>query len=169
MEKEIWERSKSDTIGQKQFYLDNISNYNWKDRVQADIFSSSDKSIITKAFKFAKKGKDVNYIKENLNVDGKVNIMVQSGLYENDDKIIPKSIQPKKGLSDIVKEGDYYFFLNTKEILPSQPKDFLEARGKVINDYQQYLESHWVNELKKEVNIKVNDQVLAKIKQQLTK
>ena len=169
MEKEIWERSKSDTIGQKQFYLDNISNYNWKDRVQADIFSSSDKSIITKAFKFAKKGKDVNYIKENLNVDGKVNIMVQSGLYENDDKIIPKSIQPKKGLSDIVKEGDYYFFLNTKEVLPSQPKDFLEARGKVINDYQQYLESHWVNELKKDVNIKVNDQVLAKIKQQLTK
>lgn len=169
MEKEIWERSKSDTIGQKQFYLDNISNYNWKNRVQADIFSSSDKSIVTKALKFAKKGKDVNYIKENLNVDGKVNIMVQSGLYENDDKIIPKSIQPKKGLSDIVKEGDYYFFLNTKEVLPSQPKDFLEARGKVINDYQQYLESHWVNELKKDVNIKVNDQVLAKIKQQLTK
>lgn len=169
MEKEIWERSKSDTIGQKQFYLDNISNYNWKNRVQTDIFSSSDKSTVTKALKFAKKGKDVNYIKENLNVDGKVNIMVQSGLYENDDKIIPKSIQPKKGLSDIVKEGDYYFFLNTKEVLPSQPKDFLEARGKVINDYQQYLESHWVNELKKDVNIKVNDQVLAKIKQQLTK
>ena len=169
MEREIWERSKSDTIGQKQFYLDNISNYHWKKRVQADIFSSSNKSNLEKALKFAKKGKDIDYIKGNLNVDGKVNIMVQSGLYEEEDKTLPKSITPKKGLSDIVKEGDYFFFLNTKEILPSQAKDFLEARGKVINDYQQYLELNWVNELKKEVNIKVNDQVLSKIKKQLTK
>jgi peptidyl-prolyl cis-trans isomerase SurA len=37
MEKEIWERSKSDTIGQKQFYLDNIANYKWKKRVDLSV------------------------------------------------------------------------------------------------------------------------------------
>ncbi len=169
MEKEIWERSKTDTIGQKQFYLDNIANYNWKKRVQADIFSSSDKTILSKALKFAKNAKNVDFIKEKLNVDGKVNVMVQSGLYEEDDKTLPKSIQPKTGFSEIVKEGDYYFFLNVKEVLPSQAKEFLEARGKVVNDYQQFLESNWVKELKKDVNIKVDNQVFAKIKKQLTK
>jgi len=95
--------------------------------------------------------------------------MVQSGLYEDDDKTLPKSIQPTKGLSEIVKEGDYYFFLNTKDILPSQPKDFLEAKGKIINDYQQFLETNWVKELKKDVTITLNGQVLAKVKKQLTK
>jgi peptidyl-prolyl cis-trans isomerase SurA len=169
MEKEIWERSKTDTIGQNQFYLDNVSNYNWKKRVQTDIFSSSDKSILAKALKLSKKGKDIDYIKEKSNVDGKVNVMVQSGLYEDDDKTLPKSIQPTKGLSEIVKEGDYYFFLNTKDILPSQPKDFLEAKGKIINDYQQFLETNWVKELKKDVTITLNGQVLAKVKKQLTK
>lgn len=169
MEKEIWERSKTDTIGQNQFYLDNISNYNWKKRVQTDIFSSSDKSILAKALKLSKKGKDIDYIKEKLNVDGKINVMVQSGLYEDDDKTLPKSIQPTKGLSEIVKEGDFYFFLNTKDILPSQPKDFLEAKGKIINDYQQFLETNWVKELKKDVTITLNGQVLAKVKKQLTK
>lgn len=169
MEKEIWERSKTDTIGQYQFYLDNVSNYNWKKRVQTDVFSSSDKSILTKALKLSKKGKDIDYIKEKLNVDGKINVMVQSGLYEDDDKTLPKSIKPTKGLSEIVKEGDFYFFLNTKDILPSQPKGFLEAKGKIINDYQQFLETNWVKELKKDVTITLNEQVLAKVKKQLTK
>lgn len=169
MEKEIWERSKTDSVGQNQFYLDNISNYAWKQRVQADIYSSSDKSILSKALKYAKRSKNVDYIKEKLNVDGKVNVMVQSGLYEEGDKTLPTSIELKKGLSDIVKEGDFYFFLNSTEVLPAQAKKFDEARGRVINDYQQYLESHWVNELKKDVKINVDDTVLAKIKNQLTK
>ncbi|MFC4740656.1 peptidylprolyl isomerase [Flavobacterium ponti] len=167
MEREIWDRSKSDTIGQKQFYLDNIANYKWKKRVETEIYSSTNKSDIEKAFKYAKKGKDANYIKGKLNEEGKVNVMVQSGLYEEDDKSLPKKIELKSGLSEIVKEGDYYFFLNTKKVLPSQSKDFSEARGRVINDYQQFLEANWVSELKKNVDIKVNKDVLQKVKNQL--
>lgn len=167
MEREIWERSKSDTIGQKQFYLDNIANYQWKKRIQADVFSSTNKSDLEKALKYAKKDKSIEYIKEKLNQDGKVNIMVQSGLYEDDDKALPKTIDASMGLSKIVKEGDYYFFMNVKEVLPAKAKDFLDARGRVINDYQQYLEANWVNELKKSVDIKVNNDVLQKMKNQL--
>jgi peptidyl-prolyl cis-trans isomerase SurA len=167
MEREIWERSKSDTIGQKQFYLNNVANYQWKKRIGADIFSSTSKSAIEKAYKYAKKRKDIDYIKEKLNQEGKVDIMVQSGLYEDGDKTLPKTITNEEGLSKIVKEGDYYFFMNVKEVLPAQAKDFLEARGRVINDYQQYLEANWVNELKQDVTIKVNRDVLQKIKKQL--
>ena len=167
MEREIWERSKSDTVGQKQFYLDNIANYKWKKRVETEIYSSTNKSDIEKAFKYAKKGKDADYIKGKLNEEGKVNVMVQSGLYEEDDKTLPKKIELNSGLSEIVKDGDYYFFLNTKKVLPSQPKDFIEARGRVINDYQQFLEANWVSELKKNVDIKVNNDVLQKVKNQL--
>lgn len=167
MEKEIWERSKSDTIGQKQFYLDNIANYKWKKRVETEVYSSANKSDIEKALKFAKKGKSTEYIKEKLNAEGKVNVMIQSGVYEEDDKILPKSLTLDKGLSSIVKEGDYYFFLNTKKVLPAEPKEFEEAKGKVINDYQQFLEANWVSELKKNVVIKINNDVLQKVKQQL--
>lgn len=167
MEKEIWERSKSDTIGQKKYYLDNISNYQWKERIEADIFSSTSKDDIEKAYKYAKKRKSIDYIKEEINQEGKVNIMVQSGIYEEGDKTLPKTIATKSGLSKIVKEGDYYFFMNVKEVLPAQPKDFLDAKGRVINDYQQYLEANWVNELKQDVTIKVNKDVLQKLKKQL--
>ena len=39
--------------------------------------------------------------------------------------------------------------------------------GKAVNDYQQYLESNWVNELRKEFDVKVNAAVFETIKKQL--
>ncbi|WP_338409193.1 peptidylprolyl isomerase [uncultured Flavobacterium sp.] len=164
MEKEIWDRSKSDTIGQKEFYLNNKANYTWKKRIQADIYSSTNRSDLEAALKLVEKGKEVIFIKNELNKDGKVNIMVQTGLFEEGDKFLPKSIKYKVERSKIVKEGDYYFFLNTSKITDSEPKKFEDAKGKIINDYQQFLDSNWVNELKNDVTIKVNKEVLEKVK-----
>lgn len=169
MEREIWERSKTDTIGQQKYYEDHISNYQWKKRLKADIFSTTNKTAIEQALKLTKKGKSIDYIKEELNKESKINIMVQTGLFEEDDKTLPKNTEAKVGLSKIVKQDDYYFFMNIAEIVPAQAKDLSEARGRVINDYQQFLEANWVNELKKNVNIKVNNEVLQKMKAQLNK
>jgi len=38
-------------------------------------------------------------------------------------------------------------------------RNFEEARGYVINDYQGYLEEQWISELKKKYPIKVNEAV----------
>ena len=110
MEKEIWNRSKTDTIGQKQFYLDHISNYKWKKRVETEVYSSSNKSDIEKALKYAKKGKDSEYIKNKLNAEGKVNVMIQKGVYEEDDKTLPKKSTLDKGLSEIIKKVNIISF-----------------------------------------------------------
>ncbi|WP_438966394.1 peptidylprolyl isomerase [Flavobacterium sp.] len=169
MEREIWERSKTDTIGQQQFYLENQKNYQWKERMVTDIYSSTSKDDLLKALKYAKNKKSVDFIKEKLNTKENVKIMVQSGTYEQGDKIIPKGIAFEKGISDVVQVGEYYFFANTSKVLPAQAKELSEAKGKVINDYQQALEANWVNELKKEVTIKVNNEVLDAIKKQLKK
>lgn len=169
MEREIWERSKTDTIGQQQFYLENQKNYQWKERMVTDIYSSTSKDDLLKALKYAKNKKSVDFIKEKLNTKENVKIMVQSGTYEQGDKIIPKGIAFEKGISDVVQVGEYYFFANTSKVLPAQVKELSEAKGKVINDYQQALEANWVNELKKEVTIKVNNEVLDAVKKQLNK
>jgi peptidyl-prolyl cis-trans isomerase SurA len=39
----------------------------------------------------------------------------------------------------------------------------------LINDYQQYLEQNWVNELKKEFSINVNQDVFEEVKKQIKK
>lgn len=169
MEKEIWNRAKSDTTGLKNFHKANIEKYQWKKRYDVDILSSTDKSIIEKAQKLLKKGKSLEYIKEKLNSDGKVNVMVKSGLYEEDHDILSQYSNAAVGVTSVVNKDKYYFVVNVKRINESGPKEFADCKGKVISDYQQFLENNWVDELKKEFQININKEVFSKVKLQLTK
>ena len=49
----------------------------------------------------------------------------------------------------------------------AEAKKLTDCTGKAVNDYQQYLESNWVNELRKEFDVKVNAAVFETIKKQL--
>ena len=167
MEKEIWNRAKNDTIGLNDYFKNNIKNYQWKKRYSADILSSTDSKVVEKAQKFLKKGKSLEYIKEQLNKDGKVNIMSKSGMYEEDYDVLSQFKDLPKGVTTIVSKDQYFFVVNISDVKPAGSKDLSECKGKVISDYQQYLENNWVDELKKEFTIKVNQDVFAKVKNQL--
>ncbi|TXI66351.1 MAG: peptidylprolyl isomerase [Flavobacterium sp.] len=167
MEKEIWNRAKNDTIGLNEYFQKNIKNYQWKKRYSADILSSTDLKVIEKAQKFLKKGKSIDYIKEQLNKDGKINIMSKSGMYEEDYDVLPQFNNLSKGVSSIVSKDKYHFVVNITDEKPAGAKELTECKGKVISDYQQYLENHWVDELRKEFSINVNQDVFAKVKNQL--
>ena len=74
-----------------------------------------------------------------------------------------------KGVTTIVSKDQYFFVVNISDVKPAGSKELSECKGKVISDYQQYLENNWVDELKKEFTIKVNQDVFAKVKNQLHK
>nr|WP_294935731.1 peptidylprolyl isomerase [uncultured Flavobacterium sp.] len=167
MEKEIWAKAKTDTLGLKNYYEANKANYVWKDRVDANVFSSTKLDVIKKAEAFLKKKKSIEFIKTELNKSGAVEIMVKTGVFEIGSDALPKHKTFNVGLNDIVHEGNYYFITQVNKKLDKGPKKLEETRGKVINDYQQYLEMHWVDELKKEFTVKVNQNTFEKVKGQL--
>lgn len=167
MEKEIWEKAKTDTLGLEAYYNAHKDSYMWKDRIDADVFSSTKEDVIKKVRKFLKKGMNAEYIKGELNKDNKVEVMEKTGIFETDSNAVPKQAKWQAGLSDIIKEGEYYYVVKVNKLLPKGPKTLDETKGRVINDYQQYLESNWVGNLKKEFNVQVNQDVFAKVKKQL--
>ncbi len=167
MEKEIWDKAKKDTLGLQQYYSQNTDKYRWNDRVNADVFSSTDRGVMVKVKEYLEQGKDAGFIKEKLNTDNKVNVMEKSGMFEKDSDILPKGYLWKTGVSDIISSDKYYYVVKTESLMPAAPKTIDEAKGKVINDYQQYLESTWGESLKKEFTVKVNDAAFQKVKKQL--
>ena len=167
MDREIWTKAKTDTLGLSNYFKQNIQNYQWKKRFDANIFSSTDKDVIAKAKKFLEKGKSIDYIKEKLNKDGKINIMVKSGLFEEDYDILPQYTNLSQGVSNVVTKDQYHFVVEVKEVKQAEAKKLTDCTGKAVNDYQQYLESNWVNELRKEFDVKVNAAVFETIKKQL--
>ena len=169
MEKEIWNRAKNDTIGLNDYFKNNIANYQWKKRFSVDILSSTDSKVIEKAQKYLKKGKSLDYIKAQLNKDGKINVMSKSGMYEEDYDVLSEYKNLSKGVSNVVTKDKYFFVVNVLDEKPAGAKELSECKGKVISDYQQYLESNWVNELKKEFDVKINANIFDTVKKQLQK
>ena len=167
MEKEIWEKSKTDTVGLQKFYDAHKGSYLWKNRVDATIVSSTKMDVIKQAQKYLKEGKTPEFIKEKLNTKGVVNVMANAGTFEEGAEALPKETKSQVGVSDIVKEGEYYFVTKVTKVMPAGPKTLDEARGKVINDYQQYLEENWVKDLRGEFGVKVNQDVFERVKKQL--
>lgn len=169
MEKEIWNKAKTDTIGLTDFYNNHKNDYMWKKRIDVDLLSSTDEKIIKKAKSYLKKGKTLDYIKEKLNIDDNVNIIEKSGVFEEDFDVLPELNVENKGVTQIVSKGNYYFVANVKDIKEAEPKKIEECKGKLVSDYQQYLENNWVSELKKEFSVNINQEVFNKVKKQLSK
>ncbi|WNM19045.1 peptidylprolyl isomerase [Flavobacterium capsici] len=167
MEKEIWNRSKTDTLGLEKFYEANKNSHMWKKRIEATIFSSTKKDMIEKALALLKKGSSPQEIKDKLNTKEVVNIMINANIFEEGNETIPKGTKFEKGVSPIIKEGEYYFATKVDKVLPEGVKTLEECKGKLTNEYQQYLEQHWVDELKGEFTVKVNQDVFNKVKADL--
>jgi peptidyl-prolyl cis-trans isomerase SurA len=168
MEKEIWTKSKTDSIGLKSFYDKNLKNYNWKNRLDVTILSSTKLDVIKKAEKLLKQDKTADFIKEKLNLkDGVVNVMSKVGVFEEGSEVLPKNLKFETGISEIIKDDEYYFVTKVNKTIPASSKTLEECKGKVINDYQQYLEENWVKDLKNEFKVEANQSVFEKVKKQL--
>lgn len=167
MEKEIWEKSKSDSIGLQAFYENNKEKYQWNKRYDVLVVSSTKQDYIKKVQKMLKKGKSAAEIKEALNSGTELEVIEKEGLFEEGSTVLPKNIQDKKGVTAVVKEGAYYFVSRVKNSIPAGQKTFQECEGKVINDYQQYLEENWVADLKDEFIIEINQEVFEQVKAEI--
>jgi peptidyl-prolyl cis-trans isomerase SurA len=164
MEKEIWNKAKQDTLGLKDFYTKNGARYQWKNRVDVIIASSTKADIAKKAQKMLQSDVSVDDIKAKLNTKDVINIMTKQETFEEGNEHFPKNVSLKTGVSEVYKDGDFYFANKVVKVIPAGPKSMEETRGRVINDYQQYLEDNWVSELRKEFKITINQEVFQRLK-----
>lgn len=169
LEKEVLNKAKTDTLGLQNFYLNNQSKYQWKDRVKGVVVSSKDATIMKKVFTMLEKGKSKDEISKTFNTTEKVNVMFQEGIYEKGHHYLPTSYVFNQGISPIIEENGFNFIVQAQEIIPAGNKTLEEVKGRVINDYQQFLEENWITSLKEEYKVEVNNDVFEKVKNELNK
>jgi peptidyl-prolyl cis-trans isomerase SurA len=159
MEKEIWIKSKIDTIGLKKYYDDNKANYLWKKRIEAVVVTSETKKEAKNVRKLLKTNVTIKQLKESQKKS-----VVSEGLYELTDKELPKKYKSDIGVSKIFKHNNQYVVVKgIKEFLPKQ-KLLTEVKGRVINDYQTQIEKDWLLNLALKYKVEVNKSVLESVK-----
>ena len=163
MQDKIWDGAKNDSIGLQTFYDENKPNYVWPDRIEGSVARSSDSKYIKKVLKYWKNNKTNQVIDEALN-EAQQNVIFSNGELEIGHSALPPSFEFKAGLSKVIKENSNYYVVNVTELKPSIQKTFEEAKGQLISDYQTELELKWIQELRSKYTVKVNQDVLSKVK-----
>jgi peptidyl-prolyl cis-trans isomerase SurA len=158
MERNVWTKASNDTIGLKNYYTQHKTKYTWNESADAILISSANEKISRDAAEQLKHGMGWKQITE-----GNPQIQTDSGRYEltllplkpNTSLVIGMITEPVINTTD----GTASFVKIIKLYPSNQQRSFEEARGLVINDYQNYLEEKWIAQLKKKYPVKVNESV----------
>ena len=160
MDKHVWSKASQDSTGLKNYYEQHKEKYTWQPGVTALVVSSSSKEIVDSI---------AHELKANAakwrNIVGKFNnaAVADSSRFENGQLPVKQDVPMQKGFISIPElndAGDSYTLVYVFDVHNQvEPRSFDDARGLVINDYQQVLEQKWIAELKKKYPVKVNDVV----------
>ena len=159
MERNVWTKASNDTAGLKNYYSQHKTKYTWNESADAVLLSASNEKTAKDVAEQIKKGKSREQVAE----ENTAQIQTDSGRYELTQIPAKPNTKFVEGMitEPLVNENDgTATFVKIIRIYPSnQQRNFEEARGLVINDYQNFLEEKWIEQLKKKYPVKVNEKV----------
>lgn len=161
---EVWDKASKDSTGLRKFFNDRISHkYMWAERAECSVYQVpakyKDKMKSIQNFVKTHKSKEtlVHY-----NKGSEVIVTLSDAKFEKVNRGELGATPWEVGaVSDIIElpTGNLKV-LKIEKIVPATPKKLEEARGYAIADYQDYLEKQWVEQLRDEYKVKINNKVL---------
>lgn len=149
MERNVWSLASQDTVGLLAHYKANQLKYKWAASADVLMVNATDEKSSQETMNAIKRGEDWKKMAEQS--EGR--IQVDSGRYELNQILDSANAgsMAENGYSPIIKntDGSAVFVKYLKLYPANQQRSFEEARGLVINDYQNVIEKKWLASLKK--------------------
>ena len=164
MQRQVWGPAQSDSVSALKYFNKNRSKYNWTKSVDAVIFYANDinaaKTFTGELKKSPRSWNElVNRFSEKITADSS---RFETGQIPGaaGQKLMAGTITtPVLNRADNTASFAYILHVYDKPA----PRNFAEARGLVVNDYQKELEKNWVAELKNKYPVKINQSVVAQL------
>ena len=161
----IWDKSVKDTVELQKFYNEHKSAYKLPKRYHILMVQTNSKKTAKKIAKDLRKGMKKNAIVKKYK---KKNILFKEKDYVDGDAIVKNhKLKVKKPI--VYKDGKPYIVLFLKKIKPEEIPELKKIKGKVSNDYQNYLEEQWVESLKKKYPVQLNETVWQQLRKKYKK
>ncbi len=163
MDKHVWTKAGSDSAGLQEYYSAHKPKYMWGPSLSAVVISADTKDNAMDAAATMKKSPS-NW--RSIASSYGAGVTGDSSRFEQDQLPVQAQGPFEKGFISVPqKSGDNYIFMYVTQVYPQQTqRSFEDARGMVINDYQQVVEAKWVAALKQKYPVTVNEAVLKSIK-----
>jgi len=158
MDEHVWGKATQDTLSLQKYYNEHTGSYVWAPGISALVVTAASKETLDSLAPLIK-AKPADWH----NITGTL-ATADSSRYEAGQYPVRQQVPMQAGLitsSEKNDAGDSYTFLYVFNVYPNQSqRNFEDAKGMVINDYQQVLETAWIKELKKKYPVTINPDVL---------
>lgn len=164
MDSKVWSGAVEDSAGLNKYYEDHKSSYKWMPGFSAVLVSATDEQT---ALEVASKIKDSPASWKTIADNYGIAVVADSGRFEYGQLPISQPFEKKVGFitkPEFNESSQSYTFILISELHDSpSSRSFEDAKGLVINDYQQQLEEQWLETLRKKYPVKVNEDVFKKL------
>lgn len=165
--REVWEKASKDTEGLEKYFNENRADYIWeKPHFKGKIIYCKDKETFKDAQLIVKKN-PIDSIDKYLNMrlnDTIQYVKVEKGLYIlGENKAVDKFGFKVKN-ADFSPSKDYPYVFVVGKNLKTMPESYLDVRGLVTADYQEYLEKQWIVLLREKYPVEIYQDVLKTVK-----
>jgi len=164
MQEEVWTKAQNDSAAIATLYKQQPQQYKWKQSADAVIFYCSDQATAKQLYDEVKKNPAQWKTIAGNNTE---KIVTDSTRYEwsqlpSLEKSIPVAGMLTTPLLNTTDNSATFAYII--HVYPeATPRNFNEAKGMVINDYQELLEKKWNEKLQKKYPVKIYQQVLTSI------
>jgi peptidyl-prolyl cis-trans isomerase SurA len=164
MQREVWGKAQTDTVALAKYYQQSRSKYLWKESADAIIFFCSDETSGKALYDQVKKT-PANW--KALAAAFAEKVVTDSSRYELPQIPNPGKLALQAGTITAplqnATDNSVSFAYVLKLYPANEPRNFNDAKGLVINDYQADLDREWIAELKKKYPVVIDEKVLAAI------
>jgi peptidyl-prolyl cis-trans isomerase SurA len=164
MQDRVWNKAVKDTAGLRAYFMANQSKYTWQKRLDATVYECLTKDIAANVSGMLKNDTiNSKHVLDVINKDSELNLKVKMNKFDiaQTPSLVGRNLS--KGVNQAYEFEGKYYVVKVAAVLEPGLKEFSEAKGMATSDYQNYLETTWLESLKSTHSVKVNRDVLYQI------
>jgi peptidyl-prolyl cis-trans isomerase SurA len=160
--REVWDKATQDTEGLAAYFKANKKNYTWDEpRFKGHMIYAKNETaakVAKQIVKTAHPDSVMSYLNQRVNVDSVLYVRVERGVWEKGKSAAVDHLGFKMNDVDYTVDEDFPIVIAVGKVIKA-PEVYTDERGKVVTDYQDYLEKSWVNSLRKKYPVEINQKV----------
>ena len=165
--REVWDKASQDVEGLTAFFKENKKNYVWDEpRFKGHIIYAKDETaakVAKQIVKTADPDSVMSYLNQRVNVDSVMYAKIERGIWTKGKSSAIDKYGFKVKETEYTPNEDYPIVIVLGKVIKA-PQVYTDDRGKVVTDYQDYLEKTWVANLRNKYSWKINQDVWNSIK-----
>ncbi len=163
----VWDKAAKDEQGLQQYFKKHKKDYKWEQPrfkgIAYHVKDAADIKAVKDAVKNLPFSQWADKLRKTFNNDSVLRIRVEKGIFkQGDNALVDKEIFGKDTTVTPMKTYPYDAVYGKKLKAPAEMDD---VRRQVVADYQEYLEKQWVDQLRKQYPVVVDESVLKTVNQ----